>query len=64
MTKFQIGDLVRIKGREQVYRIVEVDVPGCEPLPPSTYTVRMAVLPDLKPDFLLYGDAVLERAPN
>jgi hypothetical protein len=64
MSKFKISDRVSLKGHKRIFIVVEVDPPGCEPLAPSTYTVRLALPPDMKPDHWLYGDAVLEAAPG
>ena len=64
MPKFKISDRVRLKGHQRVFVVVEVDPPGCEPITPSAYTVRLALPPDLKPDHWLYGDAVLEAAAD
>lgn len=62
MSKLTVSTRVRLKGHQRVFVVVEVDPPGCEPLAPSTYTVRLALPPDQKPDYWLYGDAVLELA--
>jgi hypothetical protein len=64
MPKFKISDRVRLKGHQRVFVVVEVDPPGCEPLAPSTYAVRLALPPSLKPDHWLYGDSLLEPAGN
>ena len=46
MSKFKISDRVRLKGHQRIFVVVEVDPPGCLPLAPSTYTVRLALPPD------------------
>ncbi len=48
--KLKIGDTVVCKGGSTVRYVVEVDPPGQAPLAPSTYVVRLAQPPEMKPD--------------
>ena len=39
--KLKAGDRVRIRTSEKIYVVAEINPPGCNPLAPATYTLRL-----------------------